>query len=302
MPSLPSHFRYQLQQRIATTIFGEVRFALDCVTGDQVAIKLSNLHLISQSMWSGDVPENPIEEVRLMKLFQHCPHNNVLQLLDEFDHEGWHWMVLEYASGGELLDHVLDKVQTNSIDMEQSLKWFEQIAKGLSHVHARGIAHLDISLENCLVNSHGTIKLCDFGLAQECMVPVKKAKGKAFYMAPEVANPRSQKGDTDNEYDPRQADMFSLGVVLFMLTVGFQPFEIPHRRDPRFAYLLDNGACALLKKFGVEVPDQVGALLEKMLVVHKGRATIGEILEKLELQRKELDNMKEELEAPAVSA
>lgn len=159
-----------------------------------------------------------------------------------------------------------------SLPTTQALQLFNQILAGVSFIHASGHAHLDLSLENVLVGAEGQLKVCDFGLARPSDASVKEPTGKLFYMAPELAAPSLQ----PKSYDLRQADMFSLGVVLFMLVVGHPPFDIPSSRDPRYKLLLQEGVAALLKTFNCFVPDGVVELLECLLVPWQRRISVDE--------------------------
>ena len=100
---------------------------------------------------------------------------------------------------------------------------FRQIVSGVAYLHEKGIAHMDLKLENLCYNSSGIIKIIDFGLA--CKEPMG-SRGSACYAAPEVLKGKYT--------DIRAADMWSVGVILFSMTYGFFPFKSASSQDWRY--------------------------------------------------------------------
>ena len=258
---------------------------MDRETGEHVAVKLCQSKALEKNAWTRICPEEPMEEVRSLRALQDAAggaHPNVVRLLDTFEHSGFFWIVLEFCEGGELFEDIMERAKTGAINHAHNLALVEQMARGLAIVHAVDIAHLDVSLENYLIAADGTVKLCDFGLAQEVHLPLTAPRGKALYMAPEVALPKLQ--ETVEDYDPRSADVFSLGICLFMMSAGFRPFEKPSVKDSRFVFLLKHGPRALLEKFNIHVPEAVLEILDMTLTLPKGRSNLREVLGAL-LQR-----------------
>ncbi|GLE10938.1 hypothetical protein PINS_up023210 [Pythium insidiosum] len=100
-------------------------------------------------------------------------------------------------------------------------------------MHSNGFAHRDLSLENVLVTDDNTCKVCDFGLAAVADQPSNETVGKMFYMAPEVLSGSS--------YDPKKADVWSLGVMLFIMLFGAPPVESAAPTDARFKIISTKG-------------------------------------------------------------
>jgi serine/threonine protein kinase len=269
--TMTPHHLYSLEKKVAKTIYGGLYLGKDRASGEYVAVKLCDLKLLE--LGGKFCRENPVDEIQLMLgLQQEGIHENVIVLKDAFEHEGSLWMVMEYASGGELFTHVMNAADTATIDFEQSLTWFSQMAEGLSFIHQHGVAHLDVSLENCLIDD-GVVKICDFGLAQKSLVnSVAPRTGKTFYMAPEVAFPALQQS-MDN-YDPRQADVYSLGVSLFMMCTGFQPYESPSPDDPSFLTLFKSGPRELLRLYKTDLPEDVLQILDLTLTLPHKRSNL----------------------------
>lgn len=275
---LDQHGRYQWQRQLSKSIFGEVVLALDTDTGSQVAIKLSNSALVAGA--DARCSENPRRELLMMRCVGQ--HENVVGALDAFTvysstdscctalqpkelHEsnaGTDCLVMPYCSGGDLFDLV------NKVDAWTA---FLQIVRGLQHIHASGLAHLDLSLENVLVDGEGVLKICDFGAARKADSPCSRV-GKMFYMAPEIMFSQLQSPD----YDSRTGDMYSLGVCLFILATGFQPYEVPSSKDASFSVLTTHGVRALLRAYGVHerVPEHIQAVLEHLMCPASSRIDI----------------------------
>ena len=97
-------------------------------------------------------------------------------------------------------------------------------------MHSKGIAHRDLKVENIMIHGDGSLKICDFGLATT-EERVKSRTGTELYMAPEILE--------FVEHDPKQADIFSLGILLFAMKTCFFPFRKAHPEDKVYRLLLD---------------------------------------------------------------
>lgn len=233
--------RYTLHKELRHSIFGKVYMGTDETNGSKVAIKVSIKKLLeSKTSLNGvTVLEDPLHEAEIMKRTN--GHPNVVTLVGVHEDNDLHWMVQEYISGGELFDY-LTSAEKGFFSESEAKHIFSQALAGMQHIHSQGIAHLDLSLENMLVDHDGTIKICDFGLARPFQrgqkLPLKGNKpGKLGYMAPEIFQGRSFHGD--------KADVFSAGVVLFTLLTGHPPFEYASREDRRYD-MIANGELAVM--------------------------------------------------------
>ena len=109
---------------------------------------------------------------------------------------------------------------------------FSQLIEATSAMHnVAGFAHMDIKLENILVSNEGHIKLCDFGFSTYASGQVAKKLGTEAYMAPEIHTARSA------PCDPKKADIFSLGILFFILAFGAPPFHSAQLSDTYFRFL-----------------------------------------------------------------
>jgi len=249
-----------------------------------VAIKVSRLSLVNKCTPNGDrLLEDPREEARIMsRLSLGQGHPNVIKLL--YQHEDAEadvrYSVLEYASGGELFDVISSY---GKLTNDQALEVFTQVLDGVYYLHQNRIVHLDLSLENLLLDSTSRIKICDFGMARELKLIDGKGKvqkqqgadaaddeeeqkfelmhgrpGKVGYMAPEII--------AGQGFDGRAADVFSLGVTLFILLTGIPPFSSASPQDERYHMIVSGEMKNLLVAWGHEdVSDEAIDLLSHML-------------------------------------
>ena len=145
-------------------------------------------------------------------------------------------LVSKYLRYGDLFDF-MDAHKTLISD-EKLIKYlFLQVCSGLHALHTEvKKAHLDIKLENVLVGDDGTLKLCDFGMVQSVDSELNSRQGTDYYMAPEVRNSSS----TSKTYKGMPADIFSMGVFLWILKFKMPPFNSTSRTDKNYYFLQEN--------------------------------------------------------------
>merc|ERR1719197_2024220 len=161
---------------------------------------------------------------REIEIMQMVKHPNIIQLFEIFDDKKKMNLIMEPVTGGELFDRIVEK---QSYTEREAADTIYTLCDALNHLHALKIVHRDLKPENLLYSSpadDATIKVADFGLArlvsgQDMM---KTACGTPGYVAPEILN---NKG-----YDSSAVDLWSTGVILYILLCGFPPFyeeELP---------------------------------------------------------------------------
>eukprot|EP01018_Ginkgo_biloba_P032980 Gb_25414 [translate_table: standard] len=151
-----------------------------------------------------------------MKLIK---HPNVVQLHEVMASKTKIYIVLEFVTGGELFDKIND---LGRLKEDEARRYFQQLVNAVDYCHSRGVYHRDLKPENLLLDTYGNLKVSDFGLSA---LPQQVRKdgllhttcGTPNYVAPEVI---SGKG-----YDGAIADLWSCGVILFVLISGYLPFN-----------------------------------------------------------------------------
>lgn len=186
-------------------------------------------------------------------------HRNVIHVLDVHLHSNWQvFLVMEHCPGGDLLAHLIRTQPEDQVSERVALNIVLQVARGLHYLHTTcGLAHRDVSLENIFVAHDGTFKIGDFGLSTRADTLAFGCVGKTQYVAPEVV--------TMTAYDPVKADIWSLGVVLFMLVTGSPLVEFAAPISPEFQKFKSIGCRGMLRSRGVELSSAAVDLLTGML-------------------------------------
>ncbi|ANB15285.1 serine/threonine protein kinase CHK1 [Sugiyamaella lignohabitans] len=179
---------------------------------------------------------------------------------------------MEYAEGGDLFDKIEPDV---GVPEDVAHFYFQQLVNGVGFLHSKGVAHRDIKPENIMLDGNGNLKIGDFGLAGLFRSPdngtVRKCNtccGSPPYIAPEVI---------DGEYDADKVDIWSMGVVLFVLFAGITPWNEPLIDDSDFGeYVRENGR--VTKGIWERIPLSPLSLLRGMMKLDaQSRYTIDDI-------------------------
>lgn len=179
--------------------------AVDRRTGTRVAIKCIRKDPLDQELC------DQIEtEVALQS--EVCKHENIVSVLEFVNTPSMYFIVMELLDG-DLLRNIVTETRAGRYSERQAAETVRGLAAALAACHERGIAHLDIKPDNVLFDAHGTLKLADFGMAAK--VPVYRDVGTPLFVAPEIL----LEGQCDTK-----ADIFSLGVVAYILLCGFAPW------------------------------------------------------------------------------
>jgi serine/threonine protein kinase len=149
-------------------------------------------------------------EVEAMKKMN---HKNVIKYVEHFQTKNYFCIVMEYAKDGDMFDLTSSKM----ISEEMVREFFWQIINGVEHIHSMGYFHRDLKLENILLHN-GVIKICDFGLAAKTnnKEKIKGSVGTTDYVSPQVISRQP--------YDGVKNDIWSLGVILFIMCSILYPF------------------------------------------------------------------------------
>lgn len=145
-------------------------------------------------------------------------------------------MCIEYAEGGELFEYISE---TGTFTEDEARYFFRQIIYALEYMHGKGYCHRDLKPENILFDEEFNVKLADFGFATKQEIWTDK-KGTFSYMSPEIL--------ANKEYSGKQADLFAIAVIMFILITGHPPF-INATMDDRYYKKIWTGNKGLLYKF-----------------------------------------------------
>mmetsp|Transcript_29905 Transcript_29905/g.42034 ORF Transcript_29905/g.42034 Transcript_29905/m.42034 type:complete len:425 (-) Transcript_29905:59-1333(-) len=190
-------------------------------------------------------------------------HKGIVQLTETFEDDEHWFLVMEYIKGKNLYEFVKQLLLAGSLILNESLvhSIFSQLLASVAHCHEKGVYHLDLKLENVMITENNVIKLIDFGLC-ELIDPKYKKRDKLIsrwvgspdYKCPEII--------MEKPYAPQKADVWSLGVILYVLFFG----EFPFNRQLRIQSLKSSGIHPNLRwPSHRKIPRDVEDLIEQML-------------------------------------
>ncbi|CAK4031664.1 serine threonine- kinase HSL1 [Lecanosticta acicola] len=171
------------------------------------------------------IPYGLEREIAVMKLLE---HPNIVRLFDVWENRNELYLIMEYVDGGELFHYVDER---KGLPEDETIYVFRQIVSALLYCHRLLICHRDLKPENILLNKHDlTVKLIDFGMA--ALQPegrlLSTPCGSPHYAAPEVVSSKP--------YDGKQADVWSCGVILYVMLTGTTPFNYGEDGDIRLLF------------------------------------------------------------------
>ncbi|KAF2848938.1 serine/threonine-protein kinase-like protein chk1 [Plenodomus tracheiphilus IPT5] len=215
-------------------------------------------------------------------LHQHLgKHTNIIHLLGSGEDALWTWIAMELAEGGDLFD----KIEADEgVGEDIAHLYFSQLVSAVSYMHSKGVAHRDIKPENVLLSAEGDLKLSDFGLAalfkkDGQLRLCNTVCGSPPYIAPEiVSGRRSKRADVlDVGYAANICDVWSCGVVLFVLLVGNTPWDEPTPRSEEYKEYAETGGHTT-DELWQKLPSDIVSLLRGMLKIDPAeRFTLDEV-------------------------
>jgi len=237
---------YDLERSLGSGHFAVVKLARHVFTGEKVAVKV-----IDKTKLDEVAKAHLYQEVRCMKLVQ---HPNVVRLYEVIDTQTKLYLILEYGDGGDMYDHIM-RYEGKGISEDKARHYFKQIVSAIDYCHKLHVVHRDLKPENVIFfKSQDIAKLTDFGFSNS-FLPGEKlytSCGSLAYSAPEILL-----GDS---YDAPAVDVWSLGVILYMMVCGKGPFN----------HANDSETLTKIMDCDYELPDELTneckSLISRMLV------------------------------------
>ena len=202
--------RYEILEKIGTGGMALVYKAHDNVLDRDVAIKALRENFDHESA----IVSNFIKEARSSASLV---HPNVVSVYDVCEYDGLNYMVMELVNGKTLKEYIK---KNQHLPWQESCNYAIQIGQGIQAAHERNIIHRDIKPQNIIMDSSGTLKVTDFGIAKamesDKAIAGGTAMGSVHYISPEQAR---------GGYTDFRSDIYSLGIVLYELLAGRVPFD-----------------------------------------------------------------------------
>ena len=210
--NIRDHYKF-LNTTLGEGSYGFVKLASRIQDSTHRAIKIIPKKRIKR-------PELLTREISIMKQID---HPNIVQLYETFEDQQYIYLPMEICEGGELFDKI---IELGRFSEQQASSLFLQMISAIAYLHSKEIVHRDLKPENFLFSRKGIdskLKLIDFGLAKSISSDRKMTTktGTCYYVSPEIlAGPYTEK-----------CDIWSLGVILFMMLSGYPPFDGDSDRD-----------------------------------------------------------------------
>eukprot|EP01062_Namystynia_karyoxenos_P080975 TRINITY_DN881_c0_g1_i1.p1 TRINITY_DN881_c0_g1~~TRINITY_DN881_c0_g1_i1.p1 ORF type:complete len:498 (+),score=232.59 TRINITY_DN881_c0_g1_i1:80-1495(+) len=215
--------KYQLGETLGEGNYGKVKLAKHVETGQRFAVKIVQKSRLREE----GLEEQMKREITVQKMLV---HRNVVRLFEVMQTDNNIYLVLELITGGELFDRIIQKKR---FDEDTARRYFQELIVGLFYCHQQGVAHRDLKPENLLLDDQDHIKITDFGLSNYQKTPegsteagpagalLQTVCGTPNYVAPEVL----KTDDTGEGYNGFTADVWTCGVILFVMVAGYLPFD-----------------------------------------------------------------------------
>lgn len=203
---------YKLCKTLGEGSFSKVKQAVHIPTGKVYAIKIIDMNLVKENKMDKQLER----EIKVMKIMN---HPNLIKLHAVLHSPKNYFLVLDLAEGGELFNKL---AQDGPLPEAAARSYFQQLIDALDYMHKHNTIHRDLKPENLLLDSEGNLKIADFGLsimANSSTDLLKTRCGTPNYVAPEIF--------CSNGYVGPPADLWSAGVILYVMLAAALPFDAP---------------------------------------------------------------------------
>lgn len=253
---------YEIGKVLGEGMHSKVRLSKCLTTGDTVSIKIVETTPLSSE-------KQKMQLRREIAFMKHLCHPHIIRLRDVLQSQRHLYLVMDLAEKGDLYTCIL---KAKYLTETASRRFFQQILYGLHYCHQQGVAHRDLKPENLLINADNNIMLSDFGLSNMQLdkdAMLSTMVGTLYYAAPEVLQ--------EKKYDGFKADVWSLGICLFVMAAGYLPFfEEQESQRAKLLKMIFNAYYQCPKYFSPELVD----LLSKCIASDpQNRLTVAELFE-----------------------
>lgn len=214
--------QFVLGKTLGQGTFGKVKLGSHIITGEKVSSKF--IIIINSYQAAIKILEkvkilDESDKIRIdreIKILKSIMHHNIIQIYSVIENPTTIFLVMEYASGGELFDHI---VLRKRLAESEACRFFHQMINGIDYLHKLGIVHRDLKPENLLLDHKKNIKIVDFGLSNVYAKDelLKTPCGSPCYAAPEMIQGK--------KYNGLSVDIWSCGIILFAMICGHLPFD-----------------------------------------------------------------------------
>ena len=250
---------YSIKGTIGQGAFSKVKLGINKLTGEKVAIKIIDKRKIKID----SERERVQRELNIMKKLNHI---NIVKIFQIKEDTIYIYIIMEYIENN-LFFYIL---KNKYLSEEESSFYFFQIISGIDYIHSQGIVHRDLKPENLLINKTGNLKIIDFGLSNYYCKDGKLLStscGSPSYIAPEII--------LGNKYDGFFIDIWTIGIILYIMVCGCFPFEDKDNKNALFKKIVK---CKV--EYPKFIPKNAKDLLEKILVCNpEKRINLQEIKE-----------------------
>ncbi|CAI5944417.1 unnamed protein product [Closterium sp. NIES-65] len=206
---------YEVGGTLGEGTFAKVKYAVHATTGEPVAMKVLDKEKIIRHKMVDQIKR----EISVMKLVR---HPNVVRLYEVLASRTKIYIILEFVTGGELFDKIVNK---GRLEEEEARRYFQQLIDAMEYCHSKGVAHRDLKVEwiqtcwNCKISALCSFLFLGVLVFLQADGLLHTTCGTPNYVAPEVLS--------DRGYNGVLADIWSCGVILYVLLAGFLPFDEP---------------------------------------------------------------------------
>ena len=250
--------QYEIGDQIGEGTFGKVKIAIHKITNEKVAIKILDKYKIKNE-------ENQKRIDREIEVLKKVIHHNIIRLYSIIENDSKIFIIQEFVSGFDLFEYIH---KNKKLSEKEACLLYQQIISGIEYLHNLGITHRDLKPENILLTNSKVLKIIDFGLS------VLDSKndllnthcGSPCYASPEMVEGKSYRG--------QPADIWSSGIILFLMLTGHLPFN--ELTNKKLYAKIRTGKYTIPKDLSNEVKDLIKKLLE---INPRKRIKISEIKE-----------------------